>query len=744
MKQANRLTSLLTMIKNQQTRLSLKRCMAIAALSVAAFSMSSAQAVEVAKLLVSKTGMQRVTYEQLLEQGIDLHGLRVVNLFVKDGDEFVPVRVEGQKRGKRRFFGRDGFIDFYANSADSLYTTSKAYSLHYLSNRQRRAITRDPSNNVAIKADRTRANASDPAITVYTHTQEVEQDSFYDFAAPSSTDPWHYGQNFSIFPTPSYPFELDQVVGGTNTAEIDVEMYGLLDFPIEGNDHHYEVLVNDIVVGDQQFDGNSVDQFSAQNVVVNEGENAFKYNYRAIQGVPFDIVTLNRFTVRYPRYTVAENGYLEGAFSTGLIGVSAIQADDFAVYRVEGETVTQLSGAVKSGDEVRFTNTVANGKYVVVGDGSQREVVVKPLLRKRDIRSGPANYLIITHQSLMGDALDELVELRSQTYSVKVVDVAQIYAQFGTGVVDSQPIYDYIKFAYANMDTTHAVIIGNDSYDYKQLATDSVSLIPTRYVTTPGGQLIVTQTPSDASYGDMNGDTVPEIPVGRISVRNQAELQAVVNKLKAYEAGQGYAGRVLVAADKEDNGNGISFTQDAEALIAAMPKTWRDSVRSDFRAFPDIDVGQLAHEKTLRAINAGVRVVNFIGHSSHRRWSFSTPPMLLSNQISQLTNVGKPAIVTQWGCWNSYYVDPAGNTMADEFLLAGENGAATVLGASTLTTSTGERALGVELNKRMYDQGITIGEAVVQAKRALAQRENYPAIQLGWQIIGDPALMVNP
>ena len=82
--------------------------------------------------------------------------------------------------------------------------------------------------------------------------------------------------------------------------------------------------------------------------------------------------------------------------------------------------------------------------------------------------------------------------------------------------------------------------------------------------------------------------------------------------------------------------------------------------------------------------------------------------------------------------------------MADEFLVGGENGAATVLGASTLTTAAGERALGVELNKRMFEEGVTIGEAVVQAKRALALTGDYPDIQFGWQIIGDPAVIIDP
>lgn len=745
-----------TVVKNAATKqksvYSLNKSIAAGLFFVSApfMAASSANAVELLNLMVDETGMQRVSYQDLLNEGIDLRGLKNRKLNITLNGEPVPMFVRGQeiegRNNAERFFGPGGYIEFYADSADSLYSDQRAYTLHFMNGRELRETGKKTITNDRAKVNRT-ANLSE----TYVHTVEVEENNFYDFASPSSVDPWHFGQNFSIFDTPTYNFETSNVVGGAGLATVEAEIYGLLDFDIEGNDHHYEVLVNGAIVGDQQFDGNAIDTFSASNVAVSEGANTFKYNFRPIAEVPFDIVSLNRFKVSYERHSIAENSYLEGRFNAAQeAAVSGIESNDFAVYRrSDNGNIQRLLRARKSNGKVLFNTSGINADYIVVGASEAegegyRSPGIQKLLAKQDIKSGNAEYLIIAHKSLMGDELDELVKLRSQRYGVKVVDVDQIYAQFGAYVADAQPIHDYIKFAEQNLNTRFVVFIGNDTYDYKKYQTQSVSLIPTRYVSTPGGQLIVTQTPSDAAYGDLNQDRVPDLPVGRISVRNKAELQSVVNKLKAYEVRDGYAGRVLVAADKEDSGNGISFTQDAEALIAAMPATWRDSIRSDFRAYPDVDGGQLAHEKTLSAINGGVSVVNFIGHSSHRRWSFSTPPMLLSSQIASLTNIGKPALVTQWGCWNSYFVDPAGNTMADEFLLGGENGAATVLGASTLTTSTEERALGVELNKRMYNRGLTIGEAVIQAKQALAQREDFPAVQLGWQIIGDPALMVNP
>jgi len=270
----------------------------------------------------------------------------------------------------------------------------------------------------------------------------------------------------------------------------------------------------------------------------------------------------------------------------------------------------------------------------------------------------------------MGEELDELVALRSQEYLVKVVDVTQIYAQFGHHNVGSAGIKAYVKHAAQNMGAKMFTIVGSDTLDYKGHISESVSLVPTDYVTTPGGALTITQTPSDASYGDVDEDGVPDYATGRISARTKQEVGYVVDKIKAYEARSGYVGRTVIASDKDDLGNDVSFSDDAEAMIAAIPAAWSDGIRSDFRAYPDVDGHQQAHDKLINLINAGVSVVSYIGHSSQQSWAYTTPPMLRASEVAQLTNIGKPTLVTQWGCWNTYFVDPNGNTMADSFLLS--------------------------------------------------------------------------
>ena len=698
-----------------------------------------AAASELVNLMTSEAGMHRITYQELASQGVDLANVKHRRLSLSSNGQSVPVRSKGQDKsfGRPNRFGPGGYIEFYAEASNSLYSDQRAYTLSY-------GVAR-----TTIRNEKNKYQNNQPAATQYLQSKVVEDNRYYDFLSPSTIDPWHYGQLFASAagdtPGTSVDFDLDELVG--SVADLEVQVYGIIDVESEGNDHHFLAKVNNLEVGDQQFDGNVASTLSVSDVPVNAGTNTFQLFLRGIATTPFDAMGLNHIKLRYARNSTADSDYLEGYFDAGQAIVQGFTDNTATAYRRQANgTITRITRAKRDGTVLKFSNGGVGDNFVVVAKNGYKVPTVALIEDEADISSGEAEYLIISHAAFIGGPeLNELVQLRQANYSVEVVDVAQIYSQFGNHIASADAIHDYIKYAAANLGTRFVALIGSDTYDYKNYKSASISYVPTKYVVTPGGFLFIRQTPSDASYGELDGDGVPDIPVGRMSVRTPAELAIVVEKIRDYEARQGYAGRILIAADKEDLGNGISFTDDVSDLIDAIPLEWAGAIRDDFKALPDLDGDQKAHDKIIAAINAGVSVTAYIGHSSQQQWSRATPPLFTANEIATLTNIDKPTLVTQWGCWNTYFVDPAGNSMGDKFLVGGENGAVTVLGASTLTTSAGERLLGIKLNQRMYEEGITIGEAVVAAKQALAiTNPDASDILLGWQIIGDPALVVNP
>ena len=76
-------------------------------------------------------------------------------------------------------------------------------------------------------------------------------------------------------------------------------------------------------------------------------------------------------------------------------------------------------------------------------------------------------------------------------------------------------------------------------------------------------------------------------------------------------------------------------------------------------------------------------------------------------------------------------------------MLTGDQGAAAVLGAATLTNSESDLALGELFLPRVVTPGVSIGRALVEAKQQLAiEHPEMIDVLHGWTILGDPALVI--
>jgi hypothetical protein len=243
----------------------------------------------------------------------------------------------------------------------------------------------------------------------------------------------------------------------------------------------------------------------------------------------------------------------------------------------------------------------------LVAEGEPAELVVDvwgstvwPANPDHHLRLSLAEYLIIAHPDFLG-ALGPLVSLREASgLTVKTVDVETIYRQFGHGLVDPESIRDYIAFAAGTLGTRYVLLVGGDSYDYRDhLGLGSISFIPTLYA---------------------------------------------------------------------------------------------DS----------------------------------------------------SQDVRNLANTGRPTVVMQWGCWNTYYVEPRFNSLGHAFLVSGDRGAAAVLGSSTLLETASARELSEVLTPILAIPAMRLGDAITAAKKELARnRPDLLDVQLGWTLLGDPAMEID-
>ena len=353
-----------------------------------------------------------------------------------------------------------------------------------------------------------------------------------------------------------------------------------------------------------------------------------------------------------------------------------------------------------------------------------------------DIHREPADLLILSHPNFI-DSLRPLVEAReAQGYRVRVVDVEDVYAHYSGGVLDAEALRSFIEFAVRELETRYVLLVGGDTYDYKDYTgVGSLSFLPSLYART--GSLVYF-APADPLYGDLDRDRVPDIPVGRFPVRTVAELEAVIAKTLAYETSD-YRRQAVIATDADDPSEAISYREAGDLLATQLGPKWQVE-RADI---DELGVTE-ARDRLVEAIEAGAALTQYFGHSGPSVWSFQN--LFTAGQAAALENEGRPTAVVQWGCWNTYYVAPENNTMAHRLLLSGERGAAIALGASTLTTTESDLALGLRFGPRLADPGNTVGDALVQAKRALADESPGAFIDVivGWTLLGDPTVVVDP
>ena len=697
------------------------------------------------KVKVNKTGVQRITYENLLAQGVDWQGIASNQISLSFESNAVARHISSS------VFGAGQYIEFIGQSTKTLYTKTNVYELA-LNPAMVKTTANISANDLVVDND-----------AYYMATVKVDEDREYSFASTSQT-PWFY-QSMLAYTTPKswdIPLISENLLTNGVGANLSFRTWGGTDWPQQATDHHLQVSFNNQMVED--IFGQGLSALNGNKSLANNllsTNNIVTFTLPGDTGVDYDLIQLDEVSLSYPsaiklidgsihfKPTIVNTAILDifnNGFESG--GVKTIATTTTAQktgvgFTVKGLSNTQLRAYAYDGNELYlFTDLIisANGinydvelpelntsalDYYVY----QETAVINPALELANTTvqaQGSYDYLILSHPDFIS-GLSPLVNYHQNNgVSVLVTDINDVYAQYSHHRIDASAIKSYIKDAYNNNGISHVLLVGGDSYDYlDNLAIGSISYVPTLYYKT--GDLIA-YAPVDALYVDIDKNLIPDLPIGRLPIRTNAELQIMINKTINY-ASRSYGQSAIFATDREE-----SFDAFSEQLINTMPQNWQ----IETAYINDLELAG-AHSALINSINSGVSLTNFFGHSSPSRWSFER--LLDVSDVTALNNNNQPTLVNQFGCWNTYYVMPQYNTMAHLFLQSDGKGAVAVMGASTLTESFHESMLGNILLPKLTSANTAIGEAILQAKQELSiNHPDYLDVILGWTLLGDPLL----
>ena len=717
-----------------------KRNMKALSFVLASSALGNVYALEsVVNLQTTQAGIHEVTYESLASSGIDLSGVASEAISIVNQGQPVPIQVVGGDE-----FDSGSSIRFVAHQVDTLYSDTNVYTLQL----------DETGNSVSrIGVDTTPMLASAPFATSYLAKESYDPQSNYSFTSPKTGDPWYAKRIIAVGSPASETFNmnLSEVAAGGNDglsgAKMEVDVWGATNLPGANNDHHVKVEFNGRELVSSQFDGLQAEQLSAPLEGAVTGNNRVKITLPMDTGHAFDAVNLNEINVTYPRRFMATDNRLNFESRQQKFRVQGLTPNggsslDVVVMRENVSGVVELTDV-----NTRCRSTTCNvelggtgqlASYYVSASDALHQPVLSPLPLDDDIRSGNARYLIISHPDFIGsngnNALETFAtELQSAMGSVAIVNVESIYAEFGHHLFDPSAIRDYIKFSHDNRGTQYVLLVGGDVYDYRQFENeDATSFIPSIYSATGNN---ITFAPVDAKYVDLDNNNVPDLPIGRLPVRTTSQLEILLAKRAAY-VNRNYAGSALLVADSYDEVQQYDFDEDADEIESSYLQNFSIS-----KAYVD-ELGVAQARQTVRdEINRGTTLTSFFGHSSTNQWSFSG--LFTGPDAAGLNNAGRPTVVTQWGCWNTYYVSPNEDSMGQRFMMEGEQGAVSVMGASTLTNADSERRLARMVFARLAN-GELLGDAVTKAKAEYAQtRPNDLDVLLGWTVLGFPELVIN-
>ena len=544
----------------------------------------------------------------------------------------------------------------------------------------------------------------------------------------------------NIFNTGTYSFNLDHV--GSNSPVPVVLTLRLWGGVVQS--HQVQAQLNGQIVGLTNFAGIAPFEvaFSAPGSALSNGVNRLVLKALPV-GVnsPLSQWYLNSFSLSYPRTYVANSGMVEfGAAGNALITVAGFTGPAITLLEISNPlapaVVTNLTiEAVSPGYRCSFIPGSPTARYVAFqsGAGLAPAAVTLGLTAGLGNRTNAADYVIITPDAFLGAATNLSGYRQSTGLHPLIARLESIYNEFAYGFVTPHALNALLAAGTTNWVTAprYAVLLGDGTYDYRNLLGFGDNLNPPLLVSTPYGLFS-----TDSQLGDINGDGLPEVAVGRLSGHTLDEINRLVSRIQNYEAQSlPVPAQALLLADIPDPAG--DFNADMQSVANSLAGKFVTSVirrtdLSDDAAMTQALTNQLA---------AGVDFLNYSGHGAVDR--FGSAGYLTSALATNLHNPRLPLVVAIT-CVAGQFAVPGNDCLGEMLGKAPQGGAIAVIAPTGLSWNTEAIQLNVRLTQLLQPNTLPrLGDNFVSAM-ADHIRFDYPGMP-SWiyNLLGDPGLRYN-
>ena len=628
--------------------------------------------------------------------------------------------------------GDNASIYFYGESVDTIYAGTNAYWL----SRGAAATMRTVSVSSRRKS----------VARTFRETLPIEKDVI---PAPAlfhdpDADFWLWDvltAGNSAYGDKSYSVRVPDVAAG---RALTVSLHGVTSTGAT-DEHHVRVRINGTVLGAGAWSGATTHNltFALPRGALRSGSNTIRLEALLDPGVPYSVVGLRAFTVKYDRRCTAKGGQL--ALTTakrGPVRVSNIRGATGRVFDLTYPRAPRLVKAVSrggrgSGAWIQF-KAAARRSYVAASLSAARRPTTivgtaEPGLKAAD---RGADYVVITAPSLMTSA-HELADYRAlRGLSTAVVSTQEIYDEFSSGVATPHAITEFVTYALAQWSPAprFVVLAGHGSYDYRDYLGFHDSLVPPLMVDTPRGL-----APSDVRLVEAGDAGVPGVGVGRIPALSADELSAYAAKVQRYEAATGaWRGKMLLAADNADSAG--DFPADSNALVPLLPGTLQVD-----KAYVGPQTFAAVRASLLVALNQGSLLVNYIGHGDVEQLAADSTGagLIATGDVAGLAHIDTLPVVAMWTCGAGQFALPGYLSLGEALSIDAGGGAIAVFSSTSFEADYESVML-----DRAFLQGLfashapVLGTVIRDALAAHATGGGAVTTRQTYVLLGDPALVV--
>ena len=465
---------------------------------------------------------------------------------------------------------------------------------------------------------------------------------------------------------------------------------------------------------------------------------------------------------RYDAELLFLNNYINLSSDNTYDGLTISSTEEIRIWDITNpyRAIEKNISAINNKYEIGISPTMPQ-EFVVFRDDDIIEPLSAELLPSEDIlENGKVNLLIISPE-LFRESAERLRahRLANDNISSFITTPQKIYDLYSSGRQDPTAIRNYIRDLYRSFSSfEYVILLGDATFDFRHINKEypNDNFVPTFETFNSLDPLLA--FPSDDYYalldddenGNLSGDL--DISVGRITVRNAAEANAVVNKIISYdqrideETIDNWKTQIVFLADDEDNNLHVN---DADIIarevaeefpLVNQEKIYFDAFRQE--STPGGNRYPTATDRLNTIVDQGALIINYLGHGGPNGWAQER--VLKIDDINGWNNFDRLPLIVTATCSFTGFDDPSMTTAGEATLLNPSGGAlslfTTVRSVYASKNFQLTRSVFRQMFKKEDGKFLRIGEIMRRAKNDNPS-DNSNARK--FFLIGDPTIRLS-